>query len=69
MEGKDQGNREGKGWTPNAEGGEAIKKEESSLDIGQQGQFAPGGYYNQQTVSEPKRRTIDDDDIVPPGRL
>ena len=70
MEGKEQGKREGKGWTPNAEGGEeAIKKEESSLDIGQQGQFAPGGYYNQQTVSEPKRRTIDDDDIVPPGRL
>jgi hypothetical protein len=38
---------------------------ERSLDIGQSGQFAPGGYYNQQGVNAPKRRSIDDE-IVPP---
>ncbi len=41
--------------------------DERSLDIGQSGQFAPGGYYNQQGVNAPKRRTIDDE-IVPPRR-
>jgi hypothetical protein len=57
-----------KGWEPNVEGGEeALTKEERSLDIGESGQFAPGGYYNQQGVNEPDRRTLDDD-VVPPGR-
>jgi hypothetical protein len=47
---------------------DALTEEERSLDIGESGQFAPGRYYNQQTVSQPKRRPLDDDDIVPPGR-
>ena len=59
---------EDKGWKPETDGGkEAIAKEERSLDIGESGQFAPGGYYNQQNINKPDRRTIDDD-IVPPGR-
>lgn len=57
-----------KGWTPDAQGGEeALTSEERSLDIGESGQFAPGGYYNQQTVNQPERRSLDDD-IVPPSR-
>jgi len=53
---------------PNAPGGEeALTTEERSLDIGESGQFAPGGYYNQQGVNAPNRRVLDDD-IVPPGR-
>jgi hypothetical protein len=58
--------RKDEGWNPETEGGEeALKNEERSLDIGESGQFAPGGYYNQQTINEPKRTL---DDIVPPGR-
>ena len=59
-----------KGWEPNAETGEkALTNEERSLDIGESGQFAPGGYYNQQGISQPDRSALnDDDDIVPPGR-
>jgi hypothetical protein len=50
------------GWTPDAPTGEeALKTEERSLDIGEHGQFAPGGYYNQQGVSAPERLTLDDD--------
>jgi hypothetical protein len=58
-----------KGWEPKtADGGEeALTTEERSIDIGEAGQFAPGGYYNQQGVNEPERRTLDDD-VVPPGR-
>ena len=57
-----------RGWTPNTPGGkEALKNEERSLDIGESGQFAPGGYYNQQAITQPLRRPSDDD-IVPPGR-
>jgi hypothetical protein len=60
---------EDEGWEPNAPSGkDAIRKEERSLDIGEAGQFAPGGYYNQQTTNQPNRSTIDDDDVVPPGR-
>ena len=33
-----------------------------SLDIGESGQFAPGGYYNQQNVTAPDRSTLDDID-------
>lgn len=51
----------------NSEAEEAAKKEERSLDIGESGQFVPGSYYNQQGVNE-ARRTLDDDEIVPPGR-
>jgi hypothetical protein len=65
---KDSNKREEKGMTPEVSGGkEALTTEERSLDIGESGQFAPGGYYNQQRVNEPKRRRIDDD-IVPPAR-
>lgn len=46
---------------------DSLRREERSLDIGESGQFAPGGYYNQQGVNEP-RRTLDDDDIIPPAR-
>ena len=58
-----------KGLNPNAPGGEeALTTEERSLDIGESGQFAPGGYYNQQGVNAPKRSVLEDD-VVPPGRL
>lgn len=68
MTDKDQDRHHDKGWTPDTEGGEdALQNEERSLDIGESGQFAPGGYYNQQTVTQSKQKTIDDD-IVPPGR-
>ena len=33
-----------------------------SLDIGESGQFAPGGYYNQQGATAPDRSTLDDID-------
>jgi hypothetical protein len=56
-----------KGWEPSAPTGEeAVKTEERSLDIGEFGQFAPSGYYNQHKVNEPKRTL--DDDILPPAR-
>ncbi len=58
-----------KGWNSNAESGEkALTNEERSLDIGESGQFAPGGYYNQQGINQPDRRALNDDDIIPPGR-
>jgi hypothetical protein len=44
-----------------------LKREERSLDIGEEGQFAPGGYYNQLGVDAPDRSALDDD-IVPPAR-
>ena len=58
-----------KGWEPKTAltGEEALTTEGRSVDIGESGQFAPGGYYNQQGVNEPDRRTLDDD-VVPPGR-
>jgi hypothetical protein len=59
---------EGECWNPDVQGGEeALTREERFLDIGESGQFAPGGYYNQQTVNEPERGRTDDD-VVPPGR-
>ncbi|HEX8746424.1 MAG TPA: hypothetical protein VF717_04435 [Pyrinomonadaceae bacterium] len=33
-----------------------------SLDIGESGQFAPGGYYNQHGVAEADRLNLDDID-------
>ena len=60
--------RDDKGWAPDTPGGEeAITTEERSLDIGESGQFAPGGYYNQQGVNAPDRSVLEDD-VVPPGR-
>ena len=56
--------RNKEGWNPDAPDGEqALADEERSLDIGESGQFAPGGYYNQ-----PGHRPLDDDDAMPPGR-
>ena len=56
------------GWNSDAPSGEeAVQTEERSLDIGESGQFAPGGYYNQQGVNAPKRKLIDDD-VLPPAR-
>ena len=50
------------GWELDAPTGEeALKTDERSLDIGEQGQFAPGGYYNEQGVNEPERLTIVDE--------
>jgi hypothetical protein len=62
--------RNKEGWNPDAPSGEeALAEEERSLDMGESGQFAPGGYYNQQGVNQPRRRPFDDDDdVVPPGR-
>ena len=50
------------GLAPNAPGGEeSVVNEERSLDIGESGQFAPGGYYNQQAVTKPDRLTLEDE--------
>jgi hypothetical protein len=58
-----------KAWRPNEQTGEdALTTEQRSLDIGESGQFAPGGYYNQQGTIAPDRHTLDDDDVLPPGR-
>jgi hypothetical protein len=69
-ENKDKRDATSKGWKPDAPSAEeALKDDERSLDIGESGQFAPGGYYNQQGVNKPDR-TIGkwDDDVTPPGR-
>jgi hypothetical protein len=55
-------------WNPTAPTGEPVTIEERSLDIGESGQFAPGGYYNQQGINEPKRLDLDDDDALTPTR-
>lgn len=34
--------------------------EQRSLDIGESGQFAPGGYYNQQGITEDERIDLDE---------
>jgi len=67
---KNQTERNTEAWNPDAPSAEeALTEEERSLDIGESGQFAPGGYYNQQGVNRPRHRPLeDDDDIVPPGR-
>jgi hypothetical protein len=54
---RDEGLKPGTAQT----GEEALKTEERSLDIGESGQHAPGGYYNQQGVNAPDRLTLDDD--------
>jgi hypothetical protein len=70
VEKKNGPERNKQGWNPDAPGGEeALADEERSLDIGESGQFAPGGYYNQQGVNQPRHRPLDDDDdVTPPGR-
>ena len=48
-------------WTPNTPGSkDALKNEQRSLDIGESGQFAPGGYYNQHGVAESERLDLDE---------
>lgn len=66
---KSDKNKQEKGWEPKTAttGEDSLKTEKRSLDIGESGQFALGGYYNQQGVNAPNRRTLDDD-IVPPAR-
>ena len=49
------------GMAPKTSGEDALKTEERSLDVGESGQFAPGGYYNQQGVNAPDRSTLDED--------
>lgn len=39
--------------------------DERTLDVGESGQFAPGGYYNQQGATKPER--IDLDEQFPSG--
>jgi len=56
--------RKKEGWQSSNTGD--MTTEERSLDVGESGQFAPGGYYNQQGVNEPRRNL--DDEILPPGR-
>jgi hypothetical protein len=52
-----------KSWEPSAPSAEEeLKTEARSLDIGESGQFAPGGYYNQQGVNQPDRSALDPDD-------
>ena len=54
--------RREEGWRPSDQTAEeALKTEERSLDIGESGQHAPGGYYNQQGVNTPERSSLDDD--------
>jgi hypothetical protein len=57
------------GWDPKTAPKEedTLIKEERSLDVGESGQFAPGGYYNQQAINEPDRSSLDDD-VIPPRR-
>ena len=50
-----------KGWEPRTP--DPTKKEKRSLDIGESGQFAPGGYYNQQRATAPGRSRLDE--LVP----
>ncbi|HKO61944.1 MAG TPA: hypothetical protein VJV03_12350 [Pyrinomonadaceae bacterium] len=61
---RDKGQRE-EGWESNTatSGEEALRTEERSLDVGESGQHAPGGYYNQQGVNAPDRSTLNNDDL------
>lgn len=53
---------EGKNWEPAEPAAkDALNREERSLDIGESGQHAPGGYYNQQGVNQPDRPALDPD--------
>ena len=70
MQSKMKQNKKDEGWEPNAPSGEeAITEDERSLDIGESGQFAPGGYYNQQGINRPERSALnDDEDVAPTSR-
>jgi hypothetical protein len=46
--------------TPNAAEDMNPANDERSLDIGESGQFAPGGYYNQHGVDEANRIDLDE---------
>ena len=62
FEGEKQQREEG--WRPSDPPTEdPLKTDERSLDIGESGQHAPGGYYNQQGVNAPDRSALDDDNI------
>jgi hypothetical protein len=59
---EDEKEQREEGWRPSDPSGEeAVKTEERSLDVGESGQHAPGGYYNQQGVNAPDRSALDDD--------
>ena len=46
--------------TPNATEELNPANDQRSLDIGESGQFAPGGYYNQHGITESERLDLDD---------
>lgn len=46
--------------TPNAAEVVNPANDQRSLDIGESGQFAPGGYYNQHGVTESERLDLDE---------
>lgn len=46
--------------TPNATEEVNPANDQRSLDIGESGQFAPGGYYNQHGVTESERLDLDE---------
>lgn len=46
--------------TPNAAEEVNPANDKRSLDIGESGQFAPGGYYNQHGVNESERLDLDE---------
>jgi len=46
--------------TPNAEEELNPANDKRTLDIGESGQFAPGGYYNQHGVVESERLDLDE---------
>jgi len=46
--------------TPNAVEENNPANDQRSLDIGESGQFAPGGYYNQHGVAESDRLDLDE---------
>ena len=48
------------GTTPNAAEENNPANDQRSLDIGESGQFAPGGYYNQHGVAESDRLDLDE---------
>ncbi len=51
------------GWEPSVPDPDLSKKEGRSLDIGESGQFAPGGYYNQQGATTRAGSRLDE--LVP----
>ncbi|HEX8707789.1 MAG TPA: hypothetical protein VF723_05965 [Pyrinomonadaceae bacterium] len=46
--------------TPTASEEVNPANDQRSLDIGESGQFAPGGYYNQHGINESERLDLDD---------